>query len=240
MSDNFDVANEQAFFNRYPIFSKEGSTGIRGNRLHYRYRAIVEENRDVFRDARVLDIASHDGRWSLAALDAGARTVTGIEARPHLAEKARSIISEAGYDNSVHSVIVDDCFKVFDTFEDQQFDIVLCLGFIYHTMHHFKLIQSIQRVMTTCAIVDGQMIADEKAVIKLRHDDSYRDGAAIPEIEGKSTALIGVPSIGAVWVMLEDVGLKPSLTSWDKLGLPDWNGIEDYRDKSRFTIVAKP
>ena len=58
------------------------------SRLDSRYQAVVEQGLGAIQGARILDIASHDGRWSAACLANGANHVTGIEAREHLARKA--------------------------------------------------------------------------------------------------------------------------------------------------------
>jgi hypothetical protein len=76
-----------SFFDRYSRFFDTSGIGTRlpdgsrSPRLSYRYKAIIERNQALFAGARVLDLASHDGRWSLAALDSGAASVTGIEGR---------------------------------------------------------------------------------------------------------------------------------------------------------------
>ena len=44
------------------------------NRMNERYEALFASNRDIFDGARVLDLASHDGRYSFAALKTGAGT----------------------------------------------------------------------------------------------------------------------------------------------------------------------
>jgi predicted RNA methylase len=72
------------FFDRHPRFFETSTVGTWSQRLALRYEAIVDSNRDIFPNAKVLDLASHDGRWSYAALCAGAAHVTGIEARPEL------------------------------------------------------------------------------------------------------------------------------------------------------------
>src|SRR4249919_1385884 len=77
------------FFDDYPRFAETSRTAASMDRLNLRYEAIFAENRDILDGARVLDIASHDGRWSLAALATGARSVVGVEARPGLVANAR-------------------------------------------------------------------------------------------------------------------------------------------------------
>ena len=69
-------------FDEFPRFYETSETFAYPNRLNLRHEAIFGENKEVFEGQRVLDIASHDGRWSFAALKAGATSVVGIEGRP--------------------------------------------------------------------------------------------------------------------------------------------------------------
>ena len=85
------------FFEKFPEFKTEGTTGIAGKRLEYRYSAIIENQKHFFKNSRVLDLASHDGRWSLAALEAGAKHVTAIEARKHLASKSKILLKKNSF-----------------------------------------------------------------------------------------------------------------------------------------------
>jgi hypothetical protein len=50
------------FFDDYPAFYASSRTAAFPARLGLRHRAIIERNRDVLAGARVLDLASHDGR----------------------------------------------------------------------------------------------------------------------------------------------------------------------------------
>src|SRR5215217_6564807 len=87
------------FFEDYPRFYSTGDAGIQSKpRLNVRYEAIFGENKDLFQGARVLDIASHDGRWSMAALACGAKSVVGIEARTDLVDHAVANLQHYGQD----------------------------------------------------------------------------------------------------------------------------------------------
>ena len=72
------------FFNVYSRFLETSQTGASLNRLNRRHEAIFGSFPEIYVGARVLDIASHDGRWSFAALKAGAAHVIGVEPREHL------------------------------------------------------------------------------------------------------------------------------------------------------------
>src|SRR5215469_2875247 len=89
------TARVPGFFDAYPRFF-DTSIIAPPDRINQRYRALIESNVDVIRGCRVLDLASHDGRWSFATYKAGAEYVLGIEARQHLVEGARDNVREYG------------------------------------------------------------------------------------------------------------------------------------------------
>lgn len=227
------------FFDKFPEFVTEGRTGARHNRLHHRYRAIIENQRDVFANASVLDLASHDGRWSLAALDAGADHVIGIEARPHLAERSRKILTRHGFGAERFEVIVGDCLEVFDELESERFDVILCLGFFYHTIHHFRLLTQIRRLNPGLVILDSLLSTDAPPAIVMWLEDSVRDGSSIRTVEHKRHALAGMPTIHGLGMMLDHLGLVGEFIDWEALNLPDWKGVEDYREGKRFTVLIR-
>src|SRR4051812_33123679 len=68
------------------------------NRLNERCEAFFASNRDIFDGARVLDLASHDGRYSFAALKTGAAHVTGVEVRQSLIDGAQEVFAFYGQD----------------------------------------------------------------------------------------------------------------------------------------------
>jgi hypothetical protein len=59
------------FFDQFPRFYESSETATHPGRLNLRHQAMIGDNLDIFEGAKVLDIASHDGRWSFAALQAG-------------------------------------------------------------------------------------------------------------------------------------------------------------------------
>ncbi len=227
------------FFDRFPEFVTEGTTGVRGKRLHHRYHAIIENQRDVFPNARVLDLARHDGRWSLAALDADADYVLGIEARPHLAEKSRKILAKYGFDAKRFQVVVDDCVEAIDDLEPGRFNIVLCLGFFYHTMHHYRLLAQIRRLNPGLLILDTVLSADAQPSIVMRSEDAERNGSAIRTVAHKRGALVGTPTIRGLGMMLDHLGFTGEFVDWKHLDLSDWIGVKDYREGRRFTVLVR-
>ena len=71
----------------------------------------------------MLDIASHDGRWSMAALDAGARHVIGVEGRPELVDAARATLAHYNVPQEMYSFLHSDIMPALAKFEPKQFDL---------------------------------------------------------------------------------------------------------------------
>lgn len=104
------------------------------NRMNLRSEFIINSFRDVIEDARVLDLASHDGRWCYAFAAAGAKAVLGIEGRKSLAEQF-ALFPEASFKSRVQ-LIVSDIFSAVRELVNRKehFDIVAVLGIYYHVM----------------------------------------------------------------------------------------------------------
>ena len=76
------------FFDRYDRIKfteaedRQGGLGVFAKkRRRDRYEAMIGRNRELFQTAQVLDFQCGSGIWSLAALDAGAAHVVGVDSR---------------------------------------------------------------------------------------------------------------------------------------------------------------
>src|SRR5688572_864240 len=137
------------FFDDHPEFLETSSTATYKVRLNWRHEAMIASNAEILAGARVLDIASHDGRWSMAALEAGAREVVGIEGRPELVERANGHFANRGIADDRYRFIAADVFDVLARPEDHdlgEFDVVMCLGFLYHTLRYPELFSGIREL----------------------------------------------------------------------------------------------
>ena len=185
------------FFDAFPRFYETTQTHASAGRLNLRYEAIFTQNADVFKDARVLDIASHDGRWSLAALRSGAAEVVGIEARDDLAKAASENLAAYApgtrYDfrtGDVFEVLAEEKFEV---------DVVLCLGFFYHTLRYNELMRRIRDLDPRYLIVDTAVLANqEQPTVKLRAERADRARNAVADqFSHEEGTVVGTPSAPA-------------------------------------------
>ena len=154
-------ARAAMFFDEYPRFYETSQTAAHRGRLNLRYEAIFAENRDIFAGARVLDVASHDGRWSLAALKTGAAEVVGVEARDELVRAARENL-ERYANGSRYRFVAGDVFEVLSR-EQIEADVVLCLGFLYHTLRYNELMRRIRDIDPRHLVIDTAVLRRRKA-----------------------------------------------------------------------------
>ena len=227
------------FFKKYPEFINEGTTGVAGQRLEYRYKAIIGNQRNSFKNAKVLDLASHDGRWSLASLEAGASKVVGIEGRENLVEKSNKILEKYSYGNKF-TCFKEDLNNKILKFKEGSFDIILCLGFFYHTMHHFKLLSEFKRIKPKLIILDGVFNPTNFSGIVFGFEKISRDGSSLKTNKKKEDAIVGYPTVLGTKMMLNHLDFKFKILNWMDFANTSWTGIDDYKKNRRLTFVIEP
>jgi Methyltransferase domain len=191
----------RVFFDDYPLFCDTSQTAASKRRLNLRHQAIIDANRDILQGARVLDLASHDGRWSFAALKAGAAHVTGVEARQSLVENAHRTFDHYQVPPDRYNIIHGDVFQVLGG--ELDVDVVLCLGFMYHTLRYAELLHGILASEAQACILDTKVTVSTEPVVwlKVNHTD-VEANAADDALSYKQQAMAGWPSVPALELML--------------------------------------
>lgn len=229
----------QGFFDNYRRFYQTSQTTPVPNRLNYRHAFLIERNRHLINGARVLDLASHDGRWSFAALHAGATSVTGVEARESLVESARTTFQEYGIAQASANFVVADALEAMRAMLPGMFDVIFCFGFFYHTMHHFGIMQECARLSPRAVIIDTAISASPLPMVELREVDGTAEWNSTETNQaGNGKALEGSPSLPAIIMMLQHLGFEPAIHNWHDGTVTDWSEISDYRDRIRTTVVG--
>jgi hypothetical protein len=229
-------APRPGFFDQYPRFLSMTATP---GRLNERYRALISHNQEMIRDRTILDLAAHDGRWSFAALKAGARHVTGIEGRSHLVDSAIVTTGEYGIAAERYRFIVGDIFDQIDLVQTGSIDTVFCFGFFYHTPHHLMLLSKIARLSPRHLILDTEIETTTDCIVRLYKEEIARDTHSIVGLPADPIqALCGRPSRSALEMMLSGFGWTFSYYDWHSAGVTDWHDLREYKDGKRVSIAA--
>ena len=211
--------------------------------MNLRHEFIVEPFRAQIQGARILDIASHDGRWSYALAGAGAAEVHGIEARAELIE-SYAAFPDSPFKERV-SFTHGDLYQELDRLIAQgaRYDVVALFGILYHVMDHYGLLARVQRLGPKVIIIDSEFMSKPNPMIQLARERTDNVLNATGQIPGQETTLVGIPSTGAMERMAEVLGYDIVWSDWDALAKERRRGLRDYyRDtaKRRKTCALFP
>lgn len=236
------------FFDEHERFLDTGTVFTARHRLNLRHKAIIERNQDVLDGARVLDIASHDGRWSFAALQAGAAHVVGVEARGDVVDSSYESFAAEGIDESRYDFMKGD---IFDVLASNEFDVdvVMCLGFLYHTYRHTELMSLIKALRPKYLLIDTTVVVSDDPILRVRRDHPGNAGQAVfDKYAFGNYSLVARPSAPAVRMMAEAYGFEvEDEVDWPTMikehrhipERPKEARVGDYRKGSRITLRAR-
>jgi len=207
-------------------------------RLERRRKFIVEPYVDDFRDARVLDLASHDGRWSYAIAAVGAREVVGIEARQELIDQFAEYPDDAI--KAKVSFIQGDVFEVLPRLieADEKFDVVSIYGLYYHIMDHYLLLKLVHQLGPRLILIDSLFTTHKQPLIKLGFENTGKFLNTIAHTEGQLRAPKGIPSRPAMDMMAGSLGYAVEWADWSTLPPDQRQGLPEYfRDPSESAML---
>jgi trehalose 2-sulfotransferase len=220
-------------FDRYDQINGKTAEPTAAKRLRHRYEAIVARNRDLFKNARVLDIRSGGGYWSLAALDAGASYVVGVESQQRTVEAAAGAFARIGVDSASYRFVNAKIFATLNSFSPEAFDLVLCREISSDPHFFFKCLQ---RLQPKHVILDTKIInrKEPTAVFALRQ------GGLAGKATARSASISAVPNHALISTLGDYFGFRCRVIDWRSLGISDWTGVGDYkRDRRRTYVLAR-
>ena len=212
----FDLGGELT-----PI-SESGHINRHRQRRRYFFDPLVRLCGGSLRGKRVLDLGCNAGFWSLCAAEAGCDFVLGIDGcRTHVAQAAL-VFHVKGIDRSCYRFVWAD---VFDTraWDTKPFDVVLCLGLLYHLSCPINLLAAITMVNTDLLVIDTALSAAA--------DESFR---LVPD-NAVETGFVLWPTAPAVVRMASGMGYRGIVLRPD---FDDYAGAEDFRDGARRAFVC--
>jgi len=212
------------------------------NRMNERYEAMFASNRDVFDGARVLDLASHDGRYSFAALKTGAAHVTGVEVRQSLVDRAQEAFASYDQDPETYRFVCGDVFEVLSR-ERFDVDVVLCFGYLYHTYRHTELMYRLHNLAPRHLIVDTMVTSATQSTLRMIREEDVEDmRSAAQDAYSVGRVLVLRPSVPALEMLLSAYGFDiESMYDWKsrlagRLPMP---GLEGYANGKRVTVRCR-
>ena len=212
---------------RTPITNPEFANRHR-ERKRYLFDPLVRLCGGSLEGKRVLDLGCNAGFWSLAALEAGADFVLGVEGRKLYVDQAELVFEAKSIDRARYRFLVGDLFSL-DLDAAAPFDIVLCLGLLYHVSKPMSLFERISSWNKDILLVDTTLSLLPGAHLRIIEEKPDEPLTAVDHV------IAFVPTREAVAKLAREVGysvamLRPRFESWE--------GAGDYRVGSRRAFVC--
>jgi len=125
-------------------------------RARYFFDPLVDLFDGSLKGKRVLDLGCNAGYWSLKAIEAGCDYVLGIDGRQMHIDQANLVFSAKMIDPSRYHFRTGNVFT--DDFSGEgAFDVVLCLGLLYHVSKPVELIERIAAINSDVLLIDTEV-----------------------------------------------------------------------------------
>jgi SAM-dependent methyltransferase len=176
---------------------------------------------------RVLDLGSNAGYWSLAAIEAGADFVLGIDGRQMHIDQANLVFEAKDVERSRYQF---ELGNIFDYDFAQQFDVVLCLGLMYHIAKPLELFEVIDGVGASLVLIDTTVNLIPTSAFRVSHEDSLENPRNAVDYE-----IVLIPSRQAVLDLGAQFGYDGVVLAQP---ITDYTGMRDYQAKTRAAFIC--
>lgn len=169
--------------------------------------------------ARALDLGCNEGMFSHRLLEWGAANVVGVDSRAANIHRASLLRDHFGIAAEQLRFEQDDVLELSpETYGE--FDVVLCLGLIYHMERPLEAIRVARRLTRSLCVIESQLTRQNAPILR---------GDGIPGVYSES------PASFAAWVEADSAGnrlssmsgvmsLVPNLAALEQM--PLWAGFE--------------
>jgi SAM-dependent methyltransferase len=197
-------------------------------RRRYLFEPLVDMCGGSLEGKRVLDLGCNAGYWSLHAIASGADFVLGIDAREMHIEQASLVFEVKDVDPTRYSFELGNVFE-HDLASRAPFDVVLCLGLLYHVNRQMELLERISSVNSDILVIDTDLWPAPSSYLRLKFEDPDRPLHAV------DNALVMVPTKKAVTDMTRSLGYSVAALRPD---FDDWTGVRRYRQGRRKAFIC--
>ena len=133
-------------------------------RRRYFFDALLRAAGGSLRGRRVLDLGCNAGFWSLAALEAGADFVLGVDARQLYIDQAELVFEAKRIDQQRYRFAQGN---VLSLNLDERFDVVLCLGLLDHLAKPVELFEVMSAASPELIVIDTEISRSRMSVFEL-------------------------------------------------------------------------
>jgi tRNA (mo5U34)-methyltransferase len=149
--------------------ARESSVNRHRRRKEYFFDPLVGLCGGSLAGKRVLDLGCNAGYWSLLAIENGCEFLLGIDGRRMHIDQANFVFKVKRIEKRRYRFLAGDVFQL-DFQEFGAFDVVLCLGLMYHVSKPVTLLETIAEVNTDLLVIDTTLSRADGASLEIRYD----------------------------------------------------------------------
>lgn len=193
-------------------------------RLRYVFDGLLAATGGSLAGRRVLDLGCNSGFWSLAAIEAGADFVLGVDAKQSYLDQADLVFEAKRVDPARYRF---EQGNVLEHRFAERFDVVLCLGLMNHLCKPFELFELMSGTGAELIVIDTDVSRARLSLFELARPYSSGDSVEYP--------LVLVPSPAAVVDLAAQFDYA-TLALAPQIG--DYSGMGDYRRRRRLAFLC--
>ena len=199
---------------------------VNRNRERYAYffERLLTATGGSLRGRRVLDLGCGAGFWALAAIEAGAEFVLGIDSKQEYVDQAELVFEAKDIDRARYRFQFGDFF---DVKLEGEYDTVLCLGVLDRVDRPVELFELIGASGAELVVIDSDVSRARASLFEVSHLYRTRD------VSGDGMVL--VPSRQAVAELAARHGFETVALALD---VADYSGMDDYRRERRCAFIC--
>lgn len=187
------------FFDTYP------DIGGQDGRMQEAYKAIFEDNLEIFDGASVLVAGCTEPAWLVASLHAGAKFVTCVEPEPKHFLRCADFMNKHEMPRNQYRLVQEDVCRALGKMESDIYDIALVVGLLHRTPRHYDILRCLNQVNPKHMIIAAKILREVKPVIKFRQ-------------EGKPQRMVGIMSRSCLVNMVKWFGYNCKFSNWEDDG----------------------
>ena len=216
--------------NLTPVFDEVHTTNRHQQRKKLFFDPLVDLCGGSLAGKRVIDLGCNAGFWSLCSIESGCDFVLGIDGRQMHIDQANFVFQVKEIEESRYKFIAGNIYDLdFQQFGD--FDIVFCLGLMYHISRPMVLMEKIAQVSSDILIVDTRLSRSPGSYLEICHDDLDEPRHAV------DYELVMVPTRQAVADLAQQFGYSVEVL---KPQFQDYTGCKSYQlGRRRAFLCAK-
>lgn len=176
----------------------------------------------------VLDLGCNAGYWSLAAANAGADFVFGVDGRAMHIDQANLVFEASDVDSSKYEFVEANIYDL-DLDRYGPFDVVLCLGLLYHVAKPLELIERISGWNRDVLLIDTMLSVAPGSYLRMRAENPDLPLNAVEQ------SLVVSPTKEALVRMARSAGYDVAVL---KPAFSDYRGAKKYRQGRRKAFLC--